>query len=376
MDALFTPINFARGVPDPQSFPTQELQEMTRHALHKHAGTMLQYGPAAGYQPLRNYIASWYNINNGNVLIGNGSLELFGFLCEASLSPGDCVFVENPTYDRALTALRRHKLDIIGIDSLGRGIDLGLLEEKLKRHRPKLFYLIPDFQNPSGARLSLRDRQAIVTLSEQYGFIIVEDGPYRHLQYEGSEIASFHALLPKNTVHLCSFTKLISPGIRIGFLIGPDYIIKKVAQVAENHYITPGYFAQGVVAEWCWNGLMEQQLVRLKAHYSERMRQALAAIDLYLPGHLVARPLGGFFAGLRFEPALDEAALLKQAARHGVTLSSGNAFFTEPPPFTFLRLPFCALDPAQFSEGVRRLATTIDEMTPRATPIIRGRLTG
>ncbi len=352
-------INFSRGVPDPLSFPSAELQEMTAAALSKDAGRMLQYGPAAGYAPLREFIGSWFGSAASNVLIGNGSLELFGFACEAFLQPGDVVFVESPTYDRAVTILKKHGVRIVGIAVDEDGIDLAAFESALQQHRPKLVYLIPDFQNPTGVCTGLEARKQIAQWSREKDFLIVEDGPYAFLRYHGEPIPSIYSIAPDRTLHLCSFTKLISPGVRIGFLLGEEQAIQQVARVAESYYITPGYFSQGVVAEWCGRGLLPLQLERLHKLYGPRLDACVAAVDKYLPGTLIGRPQGGFFASLRLDAGIDECALLAAAQEAGLVLTSGNAFFVTDPGYRFVRLPFCALTEPEIDEGVKRLAGVV-----------------
>jgi 2-aminoadipate transaminase len=354
-----TQINFSRGVPDPASFPAAELEQVTAAALKRDAGRMLQYGPAAGYAPLREYIASWFGSAADNVLIGNGSLELFGFACEALLQPGDTVFVESPSYDRAVTILKKRGVRIVGIEMGEDGVSLAALERALREHAPKLVYLIPDFQNPTGVCTSLAARRQIVQWAREKDFLIVEDGPYAFLRYHGDSIPSIYSLAPERTLHMCSFSKLIGPGVRIGFLIGGEKLIQQTAKVAETYYITPGYFAQGVVAEWCRRGLLEPQLDRLRKLYGPRLDSCVAAVDKYLPGTLIGRPQGGFFASLRLDGRIDEAALMAAAQETGLVLTSGNAFFVEDPGYRFVRLPFCALTEAEIEEGVRRLAAIV-----------------
>jgi DNA-binding transcriptional MocR family regulator len=356
---MYSTINFSRGIPDPASFPVEELEEMTQIALRNHAGTMLQYGPAYGYAPLREFLASWFKCSPANVLVGNGSLEIFSFLCEALLRPGDTVFVESPTYDRALTTLRQHNIRIVGIEVGPEGVEPAALEEALREHTPKFFYVIPDFQNPTGASTSLAVRRRIAELASQKNFLIVEDGPYGFLRYAGRKIESIYSMAPLHTVHLSSFTKLISPGVRTGFMLGEPILVQKVARIAERHYISPGYFAQGVVAEWCDRGYLQKQLKRLRALYAPRLNCAVDAINAHLPGRLFVKPEGGFFLGLKLDPDIAESMLLAVAAERGLVLSSGNSFFADAPAYRFLRLPFCALSPDEIRLGIERLAEVV-----------------
>jgi DNA-binding transcriptional MocR family regulator len=355
-------IDFSRGVPDPLSFPVDSLRAMAASALARDAGRMLQYGPALGYPPLREFIASWYGSAMSNVLVGHGSLELFNFICDEYLQPGDVVFVERPTYDRAITTLRQHCVKIVGIDVGADGISIEAFERELKRHQPKLVYLIPDFQNPTGVCMSVDARREIVRCAREHRFMLVEDGPYGFLRYRGTPLPSLRSMAPDLTLHLSSFTKLISPGVRTGFLVAPEDVVKRVASVAERHYITPSFFAQGIVAAWCEDGRLPPQLDSLKQLYGPRLDTCVQAIERYLPGRLFVRPEGGFFASLRLGARIDEQSLQAAAREAGLVLSSGNAFFDADPGYRFLRIPFCALDAADITEGMRRLGGAVDQL--------------
>src|SRR5262249_14182013 len=166
--------------------------------------------------PLREWLAGWQRVSVDCVLTSNGSLQLIEFLCLRLLKPGDIVFTESPTYDRTLTLLRRHGATIVGIPMESDGPSIGALEQALATHVPNLFYIIADFQNPSGATCSERKRRSIVNLAERYGFLIVEDAPYRQLRYRGTEEPTLYSLAPARTIHMSSFTKLIAPGISTG----------------------------------------------------------------------------------------------------------------------------------------------------------------
>ena len=180
-----TTINFTRGVPANESFPIDEVIEAADAVLKVHGAAMLQYGPSLGFRPLREWLAEWQGVAVDRVLTSNGSLQLIEFLCLRVLRPGDVVFTETPTYDRTLTLLRRHGATVVGIPLEADGPDVAALEEALKTHTPKFFYMIPDFQNPAGATCSGTKRRQIVSLADRYGFLILEDAPYRQLRYRG-----------------------------------------------------------------------------------------------------------------------------------------------------------------------------------------------
>lgn len=353
-------INFTRGVPANESFPLEEVASAAIDALKARGPAMLQYGPSAGFGPLREWIAEWQGVSADRVLTGNGSLQLVEFLCLALLKPGDVVFTENPTYDRTITMLRRHGIQVVGIPLDADGPNLSALEAMLVTQAPKVFYLIPDFQNPSGTTCSGAKRKRLAELAEQHNFLIVEDAPYRPLRYRGQEEPSIYSLAPERTLFMCSFTKLIAPGVRTGFMIGRPDLIAKLAKVAEDTYISPGYLAQGITYEWCRRGLLQPQIERLKTLYLPRLDACLAALDKYMPGSVDARPDGGFFISLTLPEGVLTSRVRAEAAKRSLNLSDGLAFFPNGGGERFLRLPFCALTPAEIEEGVRRLAESVE----------------
>jgi DNA-binding transcriptional MocR family regulator len=352
-------INFTRGVPANESFPIDDVIDAARAALQTRGPAMLQYGPSAGFLPLREWLADWQRVHVDRVLTGNGSLQLIEFLCLHLLKDGDVVFTEAPTYDRTITLLRRHRVKTVGIPLEADGPDIEALERALARHVPKLFYIIPDFQNPAGATCSGAKRRRIVDLASRHGFLLVEDAPYRLLRYRGSDEPTLYGLAPDLTVHMSSFTKLIAPGVRTGFMIGEKALINHLAKVAEDTYISPGYVAQGITLEWCRRGLLLPQIERLKRLYAPRLDACLAGLDTHMSDALPTRPEGGFFVSLTLPDGVLTTAVRAQAATRGLNLADGLAFFPEGGGERFLRLPFCALSPTEIDDGIRRLAESV-----------------
>lgn len=355
-------INFTRGVPANESFPLDEMRDAASAVLRDHGPAILQYGPAAGFAPLREWIAGWQSVSANQVLMGNGSLELVEFLCRQMLRPGDVVFTESPTYDRTILALRRHGAEVTGIPLEQDGPNIDALEAALKKRVPRFFYVIADFQNPAGATCSRSKRQQIAELARRYGFLVLEDAPYRMLRYRGVEEPTIYSLAPDRTLHMSSFTKLIAPGVRVGFMLGDAERIAQIAKVAEDTYISPGYFAHGVTWEWCRRGLLPPQIERLKALYAPRLQACLDAIQQHMPDAKATHPEGGFFISLTLPEGTSTTAVRTAAAKRNLNLADGLAFFPNGGGDRFLRLPFCALTPAQIEEGVRRLAECVKEV--------------
>jgi 2-aminoadipate transaminase len=356
------PINFTRGIPAVESFPIADLQDSAKTVLEKHGAEILQYGSAQGFAPLREWLAEWQGVEPNQVITGNGSLELVEFICRHFIQPGDLVLVEAPSYDRAITLFRRHGADLISIPLQPDGPDIEALEEILKKRVPKLFYIIPDFQNPAGATCCAAKRRRIVELAEQYHFTLLEDAPYRLLRYRGEPEPTLFSMAPHRVLHMSSFTKLIAPGVRVGFALGKPETLVKIAKVAEDTYISPGYFAHGVTYEWCRRGLLEPQIEKLKALYAPRLDACLAALNQYMPEAQVTRPDGGFFISMTLPEGTQTTDVRSKAVKRNLNLADGLAFFANDGGERFLRLPYCALTPEEIEEGVRRLAETVHEV--------------
>jgi DNA-binding transcriptional MocR family regulator len=296
-------------------------------------------------------------------MTANGSLQVIEFLCYHFLQPGEVVFTEAPSYDRTLTLLRRHKAKIVGIPLEADGPDIDALEAALKQYSPKFFYVIPDFQNPSGATCSLEKRQKLAELADKHGFWLLEDAPYRPLRYRGTEQPSLFTLNPARTLHMLSFSKLVGPGPRVGILYGETNVLQKLAKIAEDTYITPSLLSHGIVYEFCNAGELPGQIEQLKALYAPRLAACLEALDKYLPDSNPTRPDGGFFLSLTLPAGTTTAQVMEQAKHHNLNLARGQAFFPDGGGERFLRLPYCALTPAEIEDGVSRLAAAVGEVT-------------
>jgi DNA-binding transcriptional MocR family regulator len=358
MSAIET-INFTRGVPASESYPTAELSDCATAVLAQSSDAILQYGPAMGLAAMRNWLADWQQVKPEQILIGNGSLELVQFLCTALIKPGDVVFTEAPSYDRAITLFRRNGANVIGVPLQADGPDLDALEKLLTQYKPKLFYVIPDFQNPSGATCSAAKRKRLIEIAERHDLLLLEDAPYRLLRYRGVDEPTLYSQAPHRVLHMTSFTKLIAPGVRLGFLKGDAGIVAKIGKIAEDTYISPGCFAHGVTYEWCRRGLLAAQIERLKALYAPRLDACLAALDKYIPDAVATRPDGGFFLSLTLPQGVSTTELRAAAAKLSLNLADGLAFFPQGGGERFLRLPYCALTAAQIDAGISRLAEAV-----------------
>lgn len=342
-------------MPCPEALDTQRIEECARAVLEAAGCTILQYGASVGYLPLRKILAEWYGVSTNEVLVSNGSLQVLEFVSTLLLSPGDTVFVEGPTYDRTITLFRRHQVDLVGIPIESDGLDTKFLAERLVRVVPKLVYIIPDFQNPSGVTTSCTKRETIVELAERYDFLIVEDSPYRALRYQGSDLSTLLSMNRKRVLHLSSFSKVLSPGIRVGYLVAPHDLVKGVGEVAEDTYVTPSLISQGIAWEFCHRGWLQPHIEKLKGLYQPRLKATLSSLAEHLPQAQWCETEGGFFVGVTLPEGTDMEAFRREAMREGLALTRGENFFSQGGGERFLRLPFAALKPQEIREGISRL---------------------
>ena len=352
-----------------EALPNHLLSECMQAVLDGPDGkTILQYGHNGGYLPLRKLIAEQYAVSPDQVLVGNGSLHLQDLLAGLTVKPGDVVLTEQPSYDRAIKTFRRRGAQVVGIPLEHDGVDLAALERALNTQVPAFMYVIPDFQNPAGVTTSTAKRQALVDLAERYNFWLVEDVPYRTLRYSGESLPLLRDLNATRTITVSSFSKLISPALRVGYIVGPLELMKKLTALAEETVLAPVLPTQAAAYEFHRRGYFVSNLENLKQLYAPRLQAVISALKMYLPDIPFAEPEGGFFVSVTLPEESHHTHLLERAQAIGLVLTDGRGFFADPLDPSediaslgnrFVRLPFCALTPEQINEGVRRLATLI-----------------
>jgi 2-aminoadipate transaminase len=354
-------IRLTRGVPPPESFPTAQLSECAVAVLAEHGDIVLQYGPSRGFPDLRDIIAQETGVDDSQVILGQGSLQLLDLCGRMLIRSGDVAYVEQPSYDRTLTTLRRAGAQVVGFPLQDDGPDVAVLENRLKGgERPSLIYLIPDFQNPSGTVLSRQKRRRVAELAQEHGFWIIEDVPYRKLRYRGEDLPTLRDLAPDRVIHMSSYSKLISPGLRVGYAVVPKPLADDIAKMAEDTYINPSFLNQAIVAEFIQRDWLAPQIAQLKALYEPRLDAMLQALEAQL-ADLAAwhRPDGGFFVGMTLNTDIRAEELLENGREANLALTDGRGFFADGQGDRFVRLPFCALTPEDIEKGISRLAGVV-----------------
>jgi 2-aminoadipate transaminase len=354
-------ISFARGVPAPECIPVDELAECARAAVERDGATVLSYGSAAGYQPLREWIAERHGVGSRRVLVTNGSLQGLVFLAERFA--GRRVFVEAPTYDRPLKILAARGIETNALPLDEEGLDLDALERALATgEKPAFLYTIPTFQNPSGRTLSTERRQKLVALAREHELLLIEDDPYGLVRFEGEPPPTLFELDGgERVVYSSSFSKTVAPGLRVGYFVMPEQLEDEVEALAVSTYITPVLLGQATVFEFLRRGRLEPNLERVRGLLGARRDTMLAALAQQLPDARWSRPEGGYFVWLELADDVEAAAVLERAAAAGVTFVPGVDFGGSA---NSARLAFSFVSPEEIEEGVRRLAQLVREPAP------------
>ena len=364
-------ISLAGGLPNEASFPVDAIAEVTASVMADDPLAALQYGPTEGTDELRAIVAHRAGVDPAHVLVTSGSQQALDLVARAVLDPGDVAVVADPAYVGALQALRATGAALVPVASDSRGLrveDLAaLLDQGL---RPSLVHVVAAFDNPTGATLDARRRIALVELAEEHGFWIVDDDPYGELRWRGLAPAPLRSLSDR-VITLGSTSKVLCPGLRVGWAIAPRAAIEAIAVLKQATDLHTSSFAQAVVARLLGDdAAMDAHLATLRDTY-RRQADALAdALQRHLPGQLAfARPDGGMFLWARLaatvRPGVSTADLLPQALDHGVAFVPGAAFaaFAAGDPSAHhrhLRLSFASASPAQLDEAARRLARSLD----------------
>ena len=354
--AVTTPqvISFARGVPAPECLAVDELAECARAALENDGRAILSYGPGAGYAPLRATIAELFDVHPARVVLTNGSLNGFVLLAQM-LGRGRYVFHEFPTYDRALKILLQAGATLGSVPLDENGLMTDAFADLL-RVQPDVgfLYTIPTFQNPTGQTMSLERREALVQIAHRRNLMILEDDPYSLVRFEGEPLPSLFAMSGQRTIYSSSFSKTISPGLRVGFFILSEELAAQLEATATATYITPVLLAQATVNEFIQRGYFDPNLERVNGLIKARRDAMLDALDKHFSGATWTKPQGGYFIWLELGAGVNAKEVLDRA--EGVTAVVGTDFGGS---MSSLRLAYSFVSPEEIEAGVERLANAV-----------------
>ncbi len=356
-------ISFARGAPSADILPHEAVREAAAVALAEDWEKALSYGTGIGHPGLCQWIAERHGeLDAGQVMVANGSLEAGAMLFEQLLEPGDRVVVEQPTYDRTLLMLQRLGVELVPVPLEADGLDVGALEAALAKGPVKLAHVIPNFHNPAGCTLSAEKRTRIVELATEHDFWVFEDDPYRELPFEGEALETMLSLdRAGRVIHASSFSKTVSPGVRVGYLAGPGAEIAKLAKRANETYISPNMLAEAVVLELCRSGGLDRNIEFVKGALRERREALVGALREQIPEAEFVVPGGGYFLWLDLIEGTDTRELLAEAKGEAVAFVAGPDFMIDGGENS-LRLSFASVPPERIAEGISRIAGALDRV--------------
>ena len=363
-------ISFARGAPSADILPVEAVREAAQRALADDWKRALSYGTGVGHPGLCEWVAGRHDISDpSQVMITNGSLEAGAMLFQHLIAPGDRVIVEQPSYDRTLLLLERLGAERVGVPLEADGMDVEALERALSPGPSvKLVHVIPNFHNPAGCTLSAAKRERLVELAAEHGFWIFEDDPYRELPFEDPPPPTMLSLdRSGRVIHSSSFSKTVSPGVRVGYLAGPEEEITKLAKRANEVYISPNMLAESVVWEFCRSGALDENIAFVKGALRERRDALVGALSERLPEAEFVLPGGGYFLWLTLNDDVNCEELLAAALQQRVAFIAGCDFMLEGGRSS-MRLSFASVPAEQIGDGVGRIAAALEGLRA-ASPV-------
>ena len=345
-------ISFAGGLPSPDTFPVERLREHTQRVLIDTPTPALQYGPTEGFMALREWIAAKYEASPANVLVTTGSQQGLDLLGKVLIDAGSRVLVETPTYLGALQAFSMCEPQFVSVPSDDDGPITSELGPAFTKDA-RFMYCLPNFQNPTGRRIPLERRRALVEIASDRGLLVLEDDPYGALSYRGDALPSLFSMNPGTIVYMGSFSKVLAPGLRVGFVIAPEGLHRKLVQAKQAADLHTPSFTQRVVYEAIKDGFLDTHVPTIRKLYSARCSAMLSAMSRHFPeGVQWNRPEGGMFIWVKLPPKIDSGALLGKAITENVAFVPGAPFFANDPQPNTLRLSFVTVPPERIEQGI------------------------
>mgnify|MGYP002441327107 CR=1 FL=1 len=355
-------ISFAGGNPANSALQSDVVSRLAQKVLAENGVGLLQYGQTEGYAPLRESAAEFFRHNGVNVkpeelLPVTGSQQALDLICKAMLDPGDAMLVESPTFLGALQTFKLYQAKLVPVDTDEDGVVPELLEEKIKACRPKLIYLIPTFQNPTGRTLSLERRKAIAKLLEKYeDVVLIEDDPYRDLRYRGQALPPIKRYdTTGHVAYLGSFSKLVSPGLRVGYLLAGQELLRKCTIGKQGTDLHTPNLNQAIIDQFLRRDLLDSHIQSIIPGYREKLELMLEELSSFPEGTRYTAPEGGLFIFVEMPEGFDATALFHQAVESGVAYVPGTHFYPDGGHHNTLRLNFSNSTPQQIHEGMGKL---------------------
>jgi 2-aminoadipate transaminase len=363
-------ISFAGGLPNKELFPVEALKQSAIRVFDREGKDALQYSNTEGYLPLREYIAERYKKKMGilisaeNILITSGSQQGLDLLGKILINEGDEVIMEEPGYLGAIQAFSCYQPRFLPIELNNDGIDTSKLARTLRQNRPKLFYTVPEFQNPSGLSYSKYIRNEVARLISGHKLFLVEDNPYIDIRFQDDLQLSFYQQLPEQTILLGTFSKTAVPGMRLGWIVAPDEVMEKLIVAKQAADLHTNSFIQYVVYDYLIHNSIEKHIELISNVYGEQCKAMIHAMEKYFPKEVsFTRPNGGMFLWVTLPHEIDSMNLFELALQKKVAFVPGNPFYTDKrESCPTMRLNFSCSDVEKIQRGIQRLAESIQEI--------------
>ncbi|MDZ7701508.1 MAG: PLP-dependent aminotransferase family protein [Halobacteriales archaeon] len=372
-------VNFTHGYASPELLPADELTDAWNAVMAEHRDVAFQYGPAKGVkalrETLRDYLASDYGIDVGleELSIVTGSKQGLDMLCKAFVEPGDTVIVTSPTYGTGTKIMKSHEVEFLEVPVGDDGLEVDVLREELERldaagePLPKLAFTVPEFHNPFGSTMPLERREALLELAEAYDFLLVEDDPYRKLRFDGEEVPPLKSLDDSGqVVYLGTYSKLIAPGLRVGWMVGDEAVIERTLPMKEDGGTSA--LAQMLIRELHQTGYVSERASRYADHLHGQREATVEAIETHLPeARLAHLPAGGYYCWVELPGDVNTSELLEYARAEDVLYLPGEAFSPTGGNRDHLRISWAYENPGRIDEGLSRLATALERYRDAST---------
>lgn len=351
--------SFAGGYPSAETFPMDVFGDIMSDVISKYGAKAFQYGATQGVAELREALSSRYGIPLERIQITSSSQQGIDVCTRILINPGDVILTSNPSYLGALQSFKSYRADVRGVPycedpenfykAYKTVADQALTDGK----KIKFIYAIPDFQNPSGETLPLEHRKKLVEIAEEYGCLIVEDAPYRELRYEGEDVPTIYSLDSDITLHLGSFSKIMAPGFRLGWIFGTPELLDKIYVCKQSLDLCPPVFDQYVAAEFIESGKLDENLKRSIVLYKDKRDLMLSVLEQYMPAGVTwTHPQGGLFLFLTLPEGFDSVAFYDAALDAGVAYVAGSFFHTDGKGRNMMRMNFSFMSKERIKEGI------------------------
>lgn len=360
--------SFAGGYPSAETFPLDTFRELMGRVIDKYGAQAFQYGATQGVKELRDVLSIRYGVPVERIQVTSSSQQGIDVCTRVLVNPGDVILTSNPSYLGALQSFRSYRADVRGVsfhedaDEFA-GAYRAVIEEALSEGgKVKFLYAIPDFQNPSGETLPLKHREMLVRLAEEYGFLIIEDAPYRELRYESEPVPTIYSLSPDKVLHLGSFSKIMAPGFRLGWIFGAPDVLDKIYVCKQSLDLCPPVFDQYVAAEFVSSGELDRNLAKSIGIYRNKRDLMLGLLKENMPeGVTWTHPEGGLFLFLTLPAGFDSVAFYDKALAAGVAYVAGSFFHTDGSGKNTMRMNFSFMSEEKIHDGIVLLGRLLSE---------------